>query len=166
MDQQVSKYHISVSFSFSFSFFFTSKFSTFLCKSLSHYSLKYSKKYSAENTFILSFNWHLDQICLSQNFNKCKKDGNNTLMGLREAPFWMFPYGSDSPGQGKWSKCGIFFIFFEALLWPNDLISSFFLKKFCPSDSKNVFVLVLPHLEPELELFEVDDIGDYGDDDL
>ena len=29
-----------------------------------------------------------------------------------------------------------------------------------------VFVLVLAHLEPELELFEVDDIGDDGDDDL
>ena len=27
-----------------------------------------------------------------------------------------------------------------------------------------VFVLVLAHLEPELELFEVDDIGDDGDD--
>ena len=26
---------------------------------------------------------------------------------------------------------------------------------FCPLDSKNVFVLVLTHLEPELELFEV-----------
>ena len=33
-------------------------------------------------------------------------------------------------------------------------------------DSKNVFVLVLAHLEPELGLFEVDDIGDVGDDDL
>ena len=33
------------------------------------------------------------------------------------------------------------------------------LKRFCPLDSKNVFVLVLAHLEPELELFEVDDIG-------
>ena len=29
------------------------------------------------------------------------------------------------------------------------------LKRFCPLDSKNVFVLVLAHLEPELELFEV-----------
>ena len=36
----------------------------------------------------------------------------------------------------------------------------------CPLDSKKVFVLVLDHLEPELELFEVDDIGDDGDDDL
>ena len=40
------------------------------------------------------------------------------------------------------------------------------LKRFCPGDSKNVFVLVLAHLEPELGLFEVDDIGDDGDDDL
>ena len=31
---------------------------------------------------------------------------------------------------------------------------------------KNVFVLVLARLEPKLELFEVDDIGDDGDDDL
>ena len=34
------------------------------------------------------------------------------------------------------------------------------LKRFCPGDSKNVFVLVLAHLEPELELLEVDDTGD------
>ena len=33
-------------------------------------------------------------------------------------------------------------------------------------DSKNVFILVLAHLEPELELFEVDDICDDGDDEL
>ena len=38
--------------------------------------------------------------------------------------------------------------------------------KRCLFDSKNVFVLVLAHLEPELELFEVNDIGDDGDDDL
>ena len=40
------------------------------------------------------------------------------------------------------------------------------LKRFCPGHSKNVFVLVLAHLEPGLEQFEVDDIGDDGDDDL
>ena len=40
------------------------------------------------------------------------------------------------------------------------------LKRFCLLDSKNVFVLVLAYLEPEQELFEVDDIGDEGDDDL
>ena len=34
-------------------------------------------------------------------------------------------------------------------------ILSTVLKRFCPLDSKNVFVLVLVHLEPELELFEV-----------
>ena len=34
------------------------------------------------------------------------------------------------------------------------------------SDSKNVFVLVLAHLEPELELFEIDDVGDDGVTDL
>ena len=33
-------------------------------------------------------------------------------------------------------------------------------------DSKNVFVLVLAHSEPELQLFEADDIGNDGDDDL
>ena len=50
----------------------------------------------------------------------------------------------------------------------NGLIFSTFsivLKRFCPLDSKDVFVLVLSHLEPELELFEVDDIGDDGDGD-
>ena len=40
------------------------------------------------------------------------------------------------------------------------------LKRFCPLDSKNVFVLVLARLGPELELLDVDDIGDGGDDDL
>ena len=32
--------------------------------------------------------------------------------------------------------------------------------------SKNLFVLVLAHLKPELELFEVEDNGVDGDDDL
>ena len=32
------------------------------------------------------------------------------------------------------------------------------LKKFCPLDSRYVFVLVLAHLESELVLFEVDDV--------
>ena len=41
----------------------------------------------------------------------------------------------------------------------------FFLQLF-GLDSRNVFVLVLAHFEPELELFEVDGIGDDGDDDL
>ena len=35
---------------------------------------------------------------------------------------------------------------------------------FCPLHSKNVFLLALAHVEPELELFvEVDGIGDDGD---
>ena len=40
------------------------------------------------------------------------------------------------------------------------------LKRFCPVHSKDVFILVLAHIEPELEMFGVDDIGDDGDDDL
>ena len=39
------------------------------------------------------------------------------------------------------------------------------LKRFCPLHCKKVFVLVLTHLKPELELFEVDDIDDDDDDD-
>ena len=35
-----------------------------------------------------------------------------------------------------------------------------------PVIPKNVFVLVPADLEPELELFEIDDIGDDGADDL
>ena len=61
-----------------------------------------------------------------------------------------------------------FIIFFLALPRPNGLIFQLFstvLKRFCSLDSINI-VLVLAHLEPELELFEVDDIGDNGDDDL
>ena len=38
------------------------------------------------------------------------------------------------------------------------------LNRFCPWHSKNVLVLVLAHLEPVPELFEVDDIGDDSDD--
>ena len=62
-----------------------------------------------------------------------------------------------------------FFIFLKLCcyqtVWFFQLFSTV-LERFCPLDSKNVFVLVLDHLEPELELFEVDDIGDDGDDDL
>ena len=38
--------------------------------------------------------------------------------------------------------------------------------RFWLEHSNNVFVLVLAHLEPDVELFEVDDVGDDGDDDL
>ena len=62
-----------------------------------------------------------------------------------------------------------FFIFLEICcdqtVWTFQLFSTV-LKRFCPLDSKNAFILVLAHLEPELEMFEVDDIGDDGDDDL
>ena len=37
------------------------------------------------------------------------------------------------------------------------------LKRLWPGHANNVFVLVLAHLKPELELFEVDDVGDDGD---
>ena len=53
----------------------------------------------------------------------------------------------------------------DQTVWFFQLFSTV-LKIFCPLHSINVFVLVLAHLEPELELFEVDDIGDDGDDDL
>ena len=60
-----------------------------------------------------------------------------------------------------------FFIFFwsSAVTKRFDFFQLFLtvLKRFCPLDSKNVLVLAL--LEPELELFEVDDIGDDGDGD-
>ena len=45
------------------------------------------------------------------------------------------------------------FIFLK--LFCDQPVRSFQPLRFCPLDSKNVFVLVLTHLEPELELFEV-----------
>ena len=60
------------------------------------------------------------------------------------------------PGDGVNGEYVAFlYFFFGALLWPNGLIFQLF---------SNVFVLVLAHLELELVLFEVDDIGDDGDD--
>ena len=61
-----------------------------------------------------------------------------------------------------------FFNFFLKLycdqtVWFFQLFSTY-LKKFQPGDSQNVFILVLAYLEPELELFEVDDIGNDCDD--
>jgi len=78
-------------------------------------------------------------------------------------------YESISPGRGKWSKCGILKFLLELYCVHTARFFQLFstvLKRFCPLDSKNVFVLVLAHQEPELELFEVDDIGDDGDADL
>ena len=73
-----------------------------------------------------------------------------------------------TPQDGKNGQNVAFFcFFFWALLWPNGLIFPTFLncsEEILPVHSKNV--LVLAHLEPELGLFEVDDIGDDGDDDL
>ena len=66
-------------------------------------------------------------------------------------------YRSISLERGKWSKCGMFYVLelcCDQTVWLFRLFSTV-LKRFCPGDSKNVFVLVLPHIEPELELFEV-----------
>ena len=74
--------------------------------------------------------------------------------------FVMDMYGDGENGQNV-------FFFSSAVTKQFDFFNfSTVLKRFCPLDSKNVFVLVLAHLEPELELFVVDDIGDDGDDDL
>ena len=70
------------------------------------------------------------------------------------------------PRRGKWSKCGIFIFFWSfAVTKRFDFFKLFLtvLKRFCPLYSKNVFVLAL--LETELELFQVDDIGDDGNGD-
>ena len=73
------------------------------------------------------------------------------------------------PQDGENGQNVAFFIFLERCcdqtVWFFQLFPTV-LKRFCPLDFKNVFVLVLAHLEPELELFEVDDIGDDGDDDV
>ena len=57
--------------------------------------------------------------------NNCtKSDIDNLLDSLHQNH--LDTYGSDSPGRGKWAKCGIFILFIEALLWPNGLIFSSF----------------------------------------
>ena len=59
-------------------------------------------------------------LYISSNFDSIKKDINPKSI------YFLFTflciYGSISLGRGKWSKCGIFFIFFWALLWLNSLI--------------------------------------------
>ena len=71
------------------------------------------------------------------------------------------------PQDGGNGQNVVFFIFWSSAVTKHFLqLFLTVLKRFCPLHSKNVFVLVLAHLEPELELFEVDDIGDDGDDDL
>ena len=70
---------------------------------------------------------------------------------------------SQIPQEGENGQNVEFFIFLKLFcdqtVWFFQLFSTV-PKRFCPLDSKNVFILVLAHLEPELELFEVDDIGD------
>ena len=55
-------------------------------------------------------------------------------------------YGSDSPGRGKWSKCGIF-LFFLKLCCDQTVrvfqLLSTVLKRFCLVHPKNVSILVL-----------------------
>ena len=63
----------------------------------------------------------------------------------------------------------LFSIFFLALLRPTVWLFRLFstvLKRFCLGNSKHLFVLVLAHIEPELELFEADDISNDDDYDL
>ena len=62
------------------------------------------------------------------------------------------------PQDGENGQNVAFFIFLvlccDQTVWFVQLFSTV-LERFCPLHSKNVFVLVLAHLEPELELFEV-----------
>ena len=59
------------------------------------------------------------------------------------------------PMLGKMVKIWHFLVFLKELFF--QLISTV-LKRFWPGNYKNVFVLVLAHLKPELELFEVREI--------
>ena len=73
------------------------------------------------------------------------------------------------PQDGENGQNVAFFIFLE--LWCDQTVWFFrlfstILKRLWPGHVKNVGVLVLAHLERELELFEVDDVGNDGDDDL
>ena len=70
------------------------------------------------------------------------------------------------PQDGENGQNVAFLIFSSGVTKWFDFLFSTVLKRFCPLYSKNVFVLVLAHLDPKLELFEVDVIGDDGNDDL
>ena len=62
------------------------------------------------------------------------------------------------PQDGENGQNVAFFYFlggFAVTKWFVFQLFSTVLKTFCPLDFKNVFVLVLAHLEPKLELFEV-----------
>ena len=81
--------------------------------------------------------------------------GTGVSTALEKSPGLLaLAYMGQFPQDGENGQNVAFFLFFGALLWPNCLIFSF------------SFVLVLAHLEPKLELFEVDDIGDDCDDEL
>ena len=86
-------------------------------------------------------------------------------MRLKIGSFKFFDKFQVCSGRGKWLKMWPF-LFVSSTVTKRFDFFSIVLKRSCPLDSKSVFVLVLAHLEPELELFEVDDIGDDGDDDL
>ena len=58
------------------------------------------------------------------------------------------------PQYGENGQNGLIFFNFSQQFW----------RDFARKILKNAFVLVLAHLEPELEMFEVDDIGDDDDD--
>ena len=67
------------------------------------------------------------------------------------------------PQDGENGQNVAFFIFFwSSTVWFFQL----FWRDFVRYSLKMFFVLVLAHLEPKLVLFEVNDIGDDGDDDL
>ena len=61
------------------------------------------------------------------------------------------------PQDGENGQNMAFFIFWSSAVTKQSFFQLFStdLKRFCPRHSKNVFVLVLAHLEPELEMFEV-----------
>ena len=82
--------------------------------------------------------------------------------------YGFIPHMGQFPQDGENSQNVAFLNFFwsSAVTKRFDFFQLFstVLERFCPLHSKNVFVLVLTHLESELELFEVDDICDDGDD--
>ena len=79
----------------------------------------------------------------------------------RDAHKGQFPQDGENGQNVSFS-----FIFFsDAVTKQFDFFHLFstVLKRLWPGHANNVFVLVLAHLKPELELFEVDDVGDDGD---
>ena len=108
-------------------------------------------------------NYFYDNI-LKKKIPKPSLNSDLTINYLLKKHIWV-----NFPRTGKMVKLWHFSFFLELCcdqtVWFFQLFSAV-LKRFCPLDSKNVFVLVLAHSEPELERFEADDIGNDGDDDL